>query len=387
MIKTGLKLAGPIIRGISGISGKVKGKIAAGKAYVKGKVEAGKAYVKGKVEAGKGRLTGKKQEPALPGSEADKKQRLGGAVARTNALLARRGMTVESARERLSSIATEFGLRTLEIRSDDSTHAHVHAEINPVLDGPRTEALTDQQLNDFWGLAQRNVAQMRSKKTDAIYLAMPTTDRWKCFDPGQTPTKTSKVDSGPMVEVASAPVVRDLLAKDSSGAALTCLESVRLQMVDSKGKNVGGPQAEIDFMMLGPSSVAKIVSAKLTPKQLGGMRSYAIKQLTTYNDVTLPPVPADLNARFGGAPSTYAAATDIHVRWKGGGQPLGAFRTTYLSGGTPVTSLIVEGVTVAPDLGRSEVFHLAVDRTKLMEIMAMFVDAVFAGATTRPKVP
>ena len=58
-----------------------------------------------------------------------------------------------------------------------------------------------------------------------------------------------------------------------------------------------------------------------------------------------------------------------------------------MSGGTPVTSLIVEGVTVAPDLGRSEVFHLAVDRTKLMEIMAMFVDAVLAGATTRPKVP
>ena len=52
MIKTGLKLAGPVIRGISGISGKVKGKIAAGKAYVKGKVEAGKEWVKGKAAAG-----------------------------------------------------------------------------------------------------------------------------------------------------------------------------------------------------------------------------------------------------------------------------------------------------------------------------------------------
>ena len=49
VIKTGLKLAGPIIRGISGISKKVKGKIAAGKAYVKGKVEAGKQWVKSKV--------------------------------------------------------------------------------------------------------------------------------------------------------------------------------------------------------------------------------------------------------------------------------------------------------------------------------------------------
>lgn len=45
LIKTGLKLAGPIIRGIKGISTKVKAKVAAGKAWVKGKVEAGKAAV------------------------------------------------------------------------------------------------------------------------------------------------------------------------------------------------------------------------------------------------------------------------------------------------------------------------------------------------------
>ena len=45
LIKTGLKLAGPIIRGIKGISAKVKAKVAAGKAYVKGKIEAGKAAI------------------------------------------------------------------------------------------------------------------------------------------------------------------------------------------------------------------------------------------------------------------------------------------------------------------------------------------------------
>lgn len=51
LIKTGLKLAGPIIRGIKGISTKVKAKVAAGKAYVKGKVEAGKEWAKGKARA------------------------------------------------------------------------------------------------------------------------------------------------------------------------------------------------------------------------------------------------------------------------------------------------------------------------------------------------
>jgi hypothetical protein len=50
IIKTGLKLAGPIIRGIQGISGKVKAKVAAGKAWVKGKAAAAKEWVKGKWE-------------------------------------------------------------------------------------------------------------------------------------------------------------------------------------------------------------------------------------------------------------------------------------------------------------------------------------------------
>ncbi|BCW71114.1 hypothetical protein [Arthrobacter sp. NicSoilB8] len=52
VIKTGLKLAGPIIRGIKGFAGKVKAKVAAGKAWVKGKAEAGKAWAKKKVTTG-----------------------------------------------------------------------------------------------------------------------------------------------------------------------------------------------------------------------------------------------------------------------------------------------------------------------------------------------
>ncbi|MGV9711221.1 deaminase domain-containing protein [Gordonia sp. NPDC003424] len=55
VIKTGLKLAGPIIRGLKGIGSKVKGKVKAGKEWVKGKVDAGKEWVKGKMPGGKDR--------------------------------------------------------------------------------------------------------------------------------------------------------------------------------------------------------------------------------------------------------------------------------------------------------------------------------------------
>jgi len=72
VIKTGLKLAGPIIRGISGIAGKVKAKVAAGKAWVKGKAEAGKQWVKGKAQAAKrwvsGKADGRESQAARPPS-------------------------------------------------------------------------------------------------------------------------------------------------------------------------------------------------------------------------------------------------------------------------------------------------------------------------------
>jgi hypothetical protein len=52
VIKKGLQLAGPVIRGLKGIGSKVKAKVASGKAWVKGKAEAGKAWVKKKAAAG-----------------------------------------------------------------------------------------------------------------------------------------------------------------------------------------------------------------------------------------------------------------------------------------------------------------------------------------------
>ncbi|GAA1758281.1 hypothetical protein [Kocuria aegyptia] len=71
VIKTGLKLAGPIIRGLTKLGGKVKGKIAAGKAFVKGKVAAGKSYVKGKVKAGNEWMKRKSGKDRSPRSSAD----------------------------------------------------------------------------------------------------------------------------------------------------------------------------------------------------------------------------------------------------------------------------------------------------------------------------
>ena len=83
VIKTGLKLAGPIIRGIKGISGKVKAKVAAGKAWVKGKVEAGKTWAKDKAKKGLATLRGRPpvRGAAGPMSQTEARRLLRGAVA------------------------------------------------------------------------------------------------------------------------------------------------------------------------------------------------------------------------------------------------------------------------------------------------------------------
>ena len=79
VIKAGLKLAGPVIRGLKGIGSRVKKKVAAGKAWVKGKAEAGKQWVKGKAEAGKQWVKGKAD--SVRGPRAARDERAGPAAA------------------------------------------------------------------------------------------------------------------------------------------------------------------------------------------------------------------------------------------------------------------------------------------------------------------
>ena len=111
VIKTGLKLAGPIIRGIKGIGGKVKTKVAAGKAWVKGKVEAGKAYVKGKVDALTGKLTGENVVIA----DADR--------------ALRSSRSHKDAERRVDQVRKRYSLPlTLVVESREKSGEHVHVQ-------------------------------------------------------------------------------------------------------------------------------------------------------------------------------------------------------------------------------------------------------------------
>ena len=74
VIKTGLKLAGPVIRAVSGLGAKAKAKFNAGKAWVKGKADAAKGWAKGKVDSAKAAIAGlfkRSFSVRLPGGGAE----------------------------------------------------------------------------------------------------------------------------------------------------------------------------------------------------------------------------------------------------------------------------------------------------------------------------
>jgi hypothetical protein len=125
VIKTGLKLAGPIIRGIKGISGKVKAKVAAGKAWVKGKVAAGVAKIRGGDDTPEGK---------------QKRLELGLKAARSavNALPGRR-IAAALARPALAAIRLRHGMTTLEL-VPTGKHWSVRGVVNPT-----DEAETDKE--------------------------------------------------------------------------------------------------------------------------------------------------------------------------------------------------------------------------------------------------
>jgi hypothetical protein len=125
IVKAGLKLAAPIIRGIKGISSRVKAKVASGKAWVRGKVEAGKQWAKDKL---------------VPRSARDS---VGPAVEAGKRMLGTKGATPESVRAALPGFKTQFGLHGAAlVRTGHLFHIHVQkadADTPDVALGPGAE--------------------------------------------------------------------------------------------------------------------------------------------------------------------------------------------------------------------------------------------------------
>ncbi|MFI7742535.1 Rossmann-like fold-containing protein [Kocuria rhizosphaericola] len=123
VIKTGLKLAGPIIRGLKKVGGKVKAGVAAGKAWVKGKAEAGARSLKAK-------LSGERR-PMTP--EEDVRDRWSKGMRAIKAVSGRSrggGVKTEELHQALTTIKTTYKFQ--EIRATrQGKNWGVYAKLNP----------------------------------------------------------------------------------------------------------------------------------------------------------------------------------------------------------------------------------------------------------------
>ncbi len=149
VIKTGLKLAGPIIRGIKGISGKVKAKVAAGKAWVKGKVLGGDDSPEGKQK------------------RLDKGMAAGlSAMKRFSA----KGASEKVLKPLLAGIRVRYGLAVLRPVEQGQVWA-IHGEVNP-----QQTSATDVPISD--NLLRLSVNEMRAR----VHGILKKCNRWSRED-------------------------------------------------------------------------------------------------------------------------------------------------------------------------------------------------------------
>ena len=140
VIKTGLKLAGPIIRGLKGTGSKVKAKVAAGKAWVKGKVFGGDDSPEGKQ---------KRLSAAMSAAQAVGR-RFSGRIASKVVLT-----------PLMSAVRARYGLTSLEL-IEKGDRWGVRGTINPTAEETLEAQLQDpryeEQFNEAVTLANAKLA-------------------------------------------------------------------------------------------------------------------------------------------------------------------------------------------------------------------------------------
>jgi hypothetical protein len=117
------------------------------------------------------------------------------------------------------------------------------------------------------------------------------------------------LDSGTIIEEVGTPKVVEHYA----GQDRNIWKNVHLQVIDQNGKNIGGQQSEIDFMVFSPdgSLPPEIVSAKMNGRQVAPKTDLSNLENFYKLDTTNP---SDIKAHFGNAP-VYRNASGVNVKY------------------------------------------------------------------------
>src|SRR5262249_10326063 len=140
--------------------------------------------------------------------------------------------------------------------------------------------------------------QIKGKNGEkARFLADP-----KLYIVGDKATnKQPNLQSGDLVEGVGA----DKVTAHAGGA--TVWRNPHLQFVDASGQDVSGKQAELDFLLLSPTGVQEIISAKMNADNVRPTKDR--KNLSKFYLPELDPLDLSVVASKFGSPSAYQGAT------------------------------------------------------------------------------
>jgi hypothetical protein len=359
LVETALSKALPVVisfmaslLGLGGISEKIQAIVQ----KVRQPIEKAIDWVIGKAVAFAKKIGGKlglgKDKPDEQG-DSHKKKRLEAAVNEVQQLMAAPGATVHSVKDKLPDIQSKYELKSLNLVQEKKGIYHVHATINPTLDGPPGVLFTPEELLELEVVAKDFSVQINQKEkekpgTKAKFLADP-----------EGFIRAGKVNkSGDVVEAAGAPGIEQLAAE----GGLSVVKNGYIQFVDAAGNTIGGRGPELDFLILGSSGVTEIVSAKLKP---GDYKPKQDRKLLSHF-INMPLSPPDIityaQTNFG-KNRAYANIAGAKVISNLGEESLDSFRANYLSK-VLVDKITVTSLTPGPEA--SQGFQLRVTEPQLL---------------------
>lgn len=307
--------------------------------------------------------------PPVPGSP---EARLAGAIAAVQQLMARPEKEEEAVETGIPAIARQFTLRSLRLVKDREGLWHTEAEINPKRRGASNPLFTRAQLNMLKSLGQQNARLIHAHRAEGWPVEYRGNKRGFLRN-------ADRVVVGRPVEVAGALIVEQL----ALDAGLSVLRNVGLQFIDGTGANVGGVQHELDFVIVGASSVVEIISAKTNPGQLSVSGDQG--KLAHMRD--LPTSPQQLReyaiqnfvGRGSVGSSVWNRVVGAFVVFNDRGEamrlPVADFRSRYLAR-TAIEKLSVRSLAPAqPEGARRPDIALAANSDELLDQLIIFIDA------------
>jgi hypothetical protein len=352
VIKKGLQLAGPVIRGLKGIGSRVKAKVASGKAWVKGKAEAGKAWVKDKAAAGSAwagqKLRGAAARISPPSDQPDAAHRLQAAVSAAGRLMQAPDATTASVRSGLPTIRERFRLASIDFVNPRGHDWQVVAHINPDLPSDSRKLPSPDERAAINAQSERIAALWRvNGMADQFRAEGRAGQRQLLLDPESYARPANRpnapdVKVGDLVEAMAEPGLRRVAEQTGT----TLLVRPELYFMDAAGGLIGGRIDELDFMLIGPAEV-RVVSAKTNRRQFALPVDQA--KLDMIRQVPDNPGAFDFVRNWmgwgqGARERDRVATATLGVRFNGGTVVrVGAFRGRYLSH-EQTRSIVIEPV-------------------------------------------